>query len=465
MKIIFFILTLFSSFLLRGQIALPVFQGSTKSSLVAAYDFSTPPVSGQATNRIGTMSSSISGAVFDTTYESLFMDGSNDFFRTNSSISSHRPVVGNSKLQSFTNIVWVYPRETNGVILAELGQDGINYDYHYSQIELVGGVFKFAVWTPSGYTTSATISSSSVVLNRWYMLALTYDGSVLSAYIDGTLIGQKSSVVWAPPASGYYCLGCIDTTHLGNGSYLNAYFKYFNVYNTALHQSDIEVLYREKLLSLKSASLELDATDTRSYNESPTQWYDLSGNNYHVAKTNLTRSSSGIGSYEYNYDSTDFYVPEISSSTMITVEMWVKISAFNGGMFFGFLTHDVWTSNGRIGYNTAAGDLYGISSSTVNSLGVLNNWKHFVFVMSNTDYTQNKIYINGVSQTLSQQSGQQNTNNVSFNNGYGRISGWRNDTGYNGMNFSLRKFTIHPYEVSSASVSQIYNQEKSKYGL
>jgi len=239
---------LFSSFLLRGQIALPVFQGSAKSSLVAAYDFSSPPVSGQATNEMGTMSSSIFEAVFHAASNSLSMDGTNDYFRTNSSISSHRPVVGSSKLQSFTNIVWVYPRESNGVVISELGQSAINTGYHYAQIELVGGVIKFAVWIGSGH--SSAISSSQIVLNRWYMLALTYDGSVLSAYIDGTLIGQKSNVVWDPPTSGYYCLGCKDVTDLGDGSYLSAYFKYFYIYNTALHQSDIQALYREKLVTL-----------------------------------------------------------------------------------------------------------------------------------------------------------------------------------------------------------------------
>jgi hypothetical protein len=465
MKKISILFTLFCFMLSWGQIALPVFQGSNKSSLVAAYDFSFSPISGQARNNSGTMSSAISGALYETTYNALSMDGSNDYFKTNSSVSSHRPVVGNSKLQSFTNIVWVYPKESNGVILAELGQTTINSGYHYSQIELVGGVIKFAVWTPSGYSTSATITSASVVLNRWYMLSLTYDGSVLSAYIDGTLIGQKSGVVWDPPASGYYCLGCADSTNLGNGSYLNAYFKYFNIYNTALHQEDILALYSEKLVSLLSPSLVLDASNPASYNASTSQWHDLSGNDNHVSKTNLTWSSSSGGSYLFNNDPTDFYVPEIANSTVITVEMWVKVYSFNNSMFFGFHTYDVWTNGGNLGYNSGASDVYGISASTVNNLGILNNWKHIVFVMSSSNYTTNKIYVNGVAQTLTQILGSQNTNVVNFNNGNGRISGWRNSTSFSGMNYDISKFNIYPFEVTSASITEIYNQEKSKFGL
>ena len=212
-------------------------------------------------------------------------------------------------------------------------------------------------------------------------------------------------------------------------------------------------------------SLVLDATDANSYNTSTTQWYDLSGNNYHVNKSNLTWSSSGSGSYYYNNVSTDFYVPELATSTMKTIEMWVKVSAFNSGMFFGFCSYDVWTGDGHIGYNSGNSDVYGISSTPVNSIGILNNLKHFVFVMSSTNYTLNKIYINGVSQVLSQQLSIQNTNSVSLNNGCGRISGLRNSTGFSSMNFDLSTFIIYPFEVSSASITQKFNQEKSKYGL
>lgn len=463
MKKLLIIITIFFCLPLWGQMGLPVFQGSTKSSLVAAYDFSIWPIR----NNSGTMSSGISGAVYETTFNALSMDGSNDYFKTNSSISNHRPVVGNAKLQSFTNIVWVYPKESNGVILAELGQSTINSGYHYSQIELVGGVIKFAVWTPSGYSTSATITSAIVDLNRWYMLSLTYDGSILSAYIDGTLIGQKSGVVWDPPTLGYYCLGCKDGTNLGNGTYLNAYFKYFNIYNTALNQEDIRALYREKLSSLLSPSLALDASNPSSYNASTTQWLDLSGNSNHVSKTNLTWSSSNGGSYLFNNDSTDFYVPEIAESTVITVEMWVKVYEFNDSMLFGFDIYDIWTRDGNLGFNSGASDLYGISTSTVNSLGIINNWKHIVFIMRSSDYTSNKIYVNGVVQTLASQltSGSQDTSAVNFNDGYGRISGWKRSTGFSSMKYEISKFFIYPLELTPASITEKYNLEKSKFGL
>ena len=61
-------------------------------------------------------------------------------------------------------------------------------------------------------------------------------------------------------------------------------------------------------------------------------------------------------------------------------------------------------------------DLYGLTSAQVNNLGIVNtdplnerihnvdpaNWAHYVFVFNKEDYTKNKIYINGVSQTLQQ---------------------------------------------------------------
>ena len=64
-------------------------------------------------------------------------------------------------------------------------------------------------------------------------------------------------------------------------------------------------------------------------------------------------------------------------------------------MIFGFNLYDVWTQNGAMGFNTASSDQYGISSTQVTNLGLLNQWKHYVFEMrSDVSYTNNKIYIN-----------------------------------------------------------------------
>jgi hypothetical protein len=137
-------------------------------------------------------------------------------------------------------------------------------------------------------------------------------------------------------------------------------------------------------------------------------------------------------------------------------------------MFFGWDRYDVWCNGGNIGFNTAASDLYGISSSSVSSLGLVNNWKHYVFEMrSDVPYTNNKIYINGTSQTLSQQIGTENASVRNFNNGNGRIAFWRNGSGAGTFNMPMEcaVFKVYNRSLTQNEINQNFNATKSRFGI
>lgn len=180
--------------------------------------------------------------------------------------------------------------------------------------------------------------------------------------------------------------------------------------------------------------LSLDARFTPSYPKNGNTWYDLnpSGSNNVTLSNGPSYNSEGFGNivFDGTDDYANFFAPNLGTTT--TVEMLCKIgSGYNGKMFFGFLYYDVWCGGGNLGFNTAGGDVYGISSNSVTSLGLVNNWKHYVFEMrSDVSYTNNKIYINGVSQSLSQQLGGENAGSRNFNSGNGRIAGWTADFNY-----------------------------------
>ena len=162
-------------------------------------------------------------------------------------------------------------------------------------------------------------------------------------------------------------------------------------------------------------------------------------------------------------DNIPFSIP--SPGTTLSIEMWARIKTFAGGMLFGFLLYDVWTANGAMGFNTASSDQYGISSTQVTNLGLLNQWKHYVFEMrSDVSYTNNKIYINSQNQSLSQVAGSEGSSNRNFNNGSGRISSWLNDNNYN-ISMDLAQFRIYNRALSATEVVQNYNATKKRYGL
>jgi len=163
-------------------------------------------------------------------------------------------------------------------------------------------------------------------------------------------------------------------------------------------------------------------------------------------------------------DNVPFNIPNVG--TTITIEMWARIKSFNivssFGMPFGFAPYNVITYIG-LGYNTANSDQYGLNTTQVTNLGLLNQWKHYVFEMrSDVSYTNNKIYINGQSQTLSQVASTELTNNRHFNSGNGRISSWLNGNDFH-QAMDIAQFRIYNRALTAQEVLQNYNATKKRY--
>ena len=162
-------------------------------------------------------------------------------------------------------------------------------------------------------------------------------------------------------------------------------------------------------------------------------------------------------------DNVPFNIPNVG--TIMSIEMWARIKAFAGGMPFGFLQYDVWLSGGAMGYNTAASDQYGLTSTQVTNLGLVNQWKHYVFEMrTDVSYSNNKIYINGQNQSLSQVAGTENAGLRSFNSGNGRISSWLTSNAFN-LSMDLSQFRVYNRALTAFEVLQNYNATKMRYGL
>ena len=113
--------------------------------------------------------------------------------------------------------------------------------------------------------------------------------------------------------------------------------------------------------------------------------------------------------------------------------------------------------------NTAASDVYGLTSTQVTNLGLLNQWKHYVFEMrSDVAYTNNKIYVNGQNQSLSQVASAESAANRNFNSGNGRIGSWLSSNNfYMPMNHS--QFKVYNRALTEQEVLQNYNATKGRY--
>jgi hypothetical protein len=219
-------------------------------------------------------------------------------------------------------------------------------------------------------------------------------------------------------------------------------------------------------LTNSSLVLHLDAGNTASYSGSGTTWNDLSGNGSNATLVSTTYNAASGGSIVFNGSSSYAnFNANIGNTNAVTIEMWVKTNSLNaptGSMYFGFNMYDVWTDLGNIGYNTSGGDQYGITSTRANELGIEGAWKHLVFVMYEGVKTNNKIYVNGLSQAMSQVKGAFGAANANFNSGAGRIAGWRNDLNWL-MNLNVASFKIYNRELTSQEITNNFNATKQRF--
>ena len=211
----------------------------------------------------------------------------------------------------------------------------------------------------------------------------------------------------------------------------------------------------------------LDAANRRSYPGSGTSWLDLSWNGNNSTLTNgpvYYHNKGGYITFDGSNDYADFYAPNLGSVT--TVESFAYINSSILRMFMGWQYYDVYMYGGRLGYNTGNSDIYGLSASAVSSLGAFNHWTHYVFEMVShpASYTSNKIYINGVSQTLSQQLGSEYSAYKVFNSGNGRISGWRANTNLI-TSMNVASFRIYNRALSQSEITNNYNALKGRFAL
>jgi hypothetical protein len=213
----------------------------------------------------------------------------------------------------------------------------------------------------------------------------------------------------------------------------------------------------------------LDAANVKSYPGTGTTWFDLSGNNSNASLTGATISSGYL-----NLDGVDDTVaitswPNTSSTTgFYTVEMVARWRQGNGDMFMGFQSYDIYTAGGgTLGFNTGAGDVYGISAARVTQLGLIgtanSNWKHYIFVFS-TQVQNNEMWINASQETLSQVVGTTNLTSTRSFSSQVNIGTWPNGNQYVPF-LDCACFRIYNRKLTGNEISQNFNAVRGRYSV
>jgi hypothetical protein len=265
MKGFYYLAILFIQYTALGQIGLPIQQSMLpKNNLVVNYDFSKPASFTRGNAFVTNISASGNGSVvnapiFMNSLGFVSLDGVNQYLIT-PNVRPYFKTVNASAQKSFTMSLWVYPSASNGVIISEHESQTLNSGFFTSNIELVGGVIKYKVWD------GTVISSSSIALNKWYHIAMVYNGTSVKAYLNGILQGTQAYDRTLPPAGQFYGIGAQSNTNMGSGGYGKFNLAQFKLYNLPL--SDLDIL--QDYLARKD---EFDYTiHSPSTNANPTYW-------------------------------------------------------------------------------------------------------------------------------------------------------------------------------------------------
>ena len=133
------------------------------------------------------------------------------------------------------------------------------------------------------------------------------------------------------------------------------------------------------------------------------------------------------------------------SGDKTSLSFWMYWDGTSGIMPLGWHTHDLWFTSGHFGFNTGGGDIFGIASA-----GLSNSWHHVVAVFTNNNVTDNKLYIDGVDQTLTHRRGTI-INSRAVVNPHLRLGGWWRTNGYR-FRGQLDELKIYTGEITQATI-------------
>ena len=204
--------------------------------------------------------------------------------------------------------------------------------------------------------------------------------------------------------------------------------------------------------------------EEESWNGSPDEILDNTGNGHHAQVNNnstpqttlpaLTGDPGTCGYASQNDGSiqvTGLPIDTVTHGVKTTVTFWMNWDGTNSVMPIGWNLHDIWLISGSIGFNTFSSDIYGISSA-----GLANGWHHVAVEFTNGNVTNNRMYIDGVEQVLTQRRGSIN-NARAFVNAQMRIGGVSNSASYN-FHGLLDEFKVYENALTTAQVNTIMNE-------
>ena len=419
-----------------------------------------------AVDSAGTFNGAYAGTVVYGQQGAVFGDGLSTQFQGGSVNVPYNPALNPGG--QFTLETWVLlgggPPGPNFYAIASNLFNGAGYE-----LEVTPGT------TITAIAGGVSVSGGYIPIGQWAHIVETFAGGTLKVYVNGVLTGSAAGT-YTPNTSCNLLIGA-DYAYQPTctGAVSNNLFGWIDevaVYPVALSAARVQAHFLTGRLGMGAASSPTGYA-AGVLADSPLGYWRLGEYNGNRAFDHSGYGHSGTYSGGYTFGTnaaltTDpttatwfdgsagtstLNLPGINTVTaghQTTVEFWMYWQGGSTPMPFGFNMYDLflnWPNQGSFGFNTGNSDSYGIT------LVPNNTWIHVAAVFTNGSVTSNLLYIDGISQPLTQLQGTPAAGrNVSST---ANISGWPTNTAYKFQGW-LQDVAVYDGALPAARVQAHY---------
>lgn len=352
------------------------------------------PLITNATNKMNLLSATVSGSVSSTAYSKLgssyYFDGVDDYIALDDSINS----VFKGGTSPFTIAFWIYSNEngTRGVIFGDYGLTGtINFNLEMNSGALTDNRLRF-YWNNN--PDIQTLSHTILTYQAWTHLVITYNGTAIKTYINGSLADTYTVSLGArSKTNGSFYLGRDSRS---GATALNCYINDFRIYDSVISQEEITQLNKCLVLHYNFINADTTINDSSGYGYVGTIFNGLT-----LSSNTTTGCGTSAGEFTgtsgtSNYIESSYYAQEWAyNNSARSLCVWIYPYAsgtYNiaGTTSYSWLLRTSGTSLTFNQWNSAGGHT---NSMILTGSGlVINTWNYCVVTWDNSVLN---MYING----------------------------------------------------------------------
>ena len=279
-----------------------------------------------------------------------------------------------------------------------------------------------------------------------------------TCYINGVAVGTTSGPRDSPGnfSNGlFYDWGGYSMTNIGSGSGFDGRLGALEVHNYALTTGEVVTNYNNsKINYTRGMIMDLDATNSSSYNGSGGVWHDITENGNNGTIINATFSAITGGTFYFNGTNAkvDVYSP-LNNGTNFTKSAWINITNTMGARnILSSQNAPFWLENGVL-KSGVGGEYAAVSYGPLST----NTW-YLVTTTFNDATNTMKLYVNGSLVSTNTNVTQTYSSELNFVGAH--YFGGANTSFFQGY---ISQVYLYNNEQSASEVLYTYNKTKNLY--